>query len=120
MIVFTSYFILWLIDQFLGNGSETNSRSTSVARRQILDKWEYTFAAREGLGKHVSAATDSRAVIKILLKESVLSALPTALQVVEVTKMEFSTGGHNWVALFLGDMNTGLALQEGGVSRLRQ
>jgi hypothetical protein len=38
----------------LANGSEI----TFVSRQHILNKQEYTTAAKEGLGKHVLAATD--------------------------------------------------------------
>jgi hypothetical protein len=41
---------------FLRNGRETDSRMMSVVRYQILDKQEYTAAARERLGKHFPAA----------------------------------------------------------------
>jgi hypothetical protein len=43
---------------FLGNGHKTNSGTMSVARQQILNKQEYTAAARERLSKHVLAAMD--------------------------------------------------------------
>jgi hypothetical protein len=66
------------MDLFLVNGRETNSRKTSVARRQILDK----VAARERLGKHVRATTNRRATVEVLMNDGALSALPTALRVV--------------------------------------
>jgi hypothetical protein len=40
---------------FLGNGSETDNGTTSVARQQILNKQEETAAAREWLGKDIPA-----------------------------------------------------------------
>jgi hypothetical protein len=46
---------------FLGNGSETDNGTMSVARQQILNKQEYTAAVKKPLGKHVSAATDTHA-----------------------------------------------------------
>jgi hypothetical protein len=38
---------------FLGNGSETDNRTMSVARQQILNKQKQTAAAMERLDKHV-------------------------------------------------------------------
>jgi hypothetical protein len=40
---------------FLGNGSETNNGTTSVARERIINKKEPTATTREQLDKHVPA-----------------------------------------------------------------
>jgi hypothetical protein len=45
----------------LGNGLEIDNGTTSFATQEILNKQEYTAAARERLGKHVPAATDTHA-----------------------------------------------------------
>jgi hypothetical protein len=42
------------IDSFLGNGHETNNRTTIVAKKQ--------------LGKHIAGAMDARARIQVLLR----------------------------------------------------
>jgi cytochrome c5 len=49
---------------FLGNGRETDNGTKSVARQQIISKQEQTAAARERLGKHVPAATNTHTKIK--------------------------------------------------------
>jgi hypothetical protein len=46
---------------FLSNGAEIDNGTTSAARHQILNKREWTAAARERLGKHVPAPTDTHA-----------------------------------------------------------
>jgi hypothetical protein len=44
---------------FLGNDRETDNLTTSVDRHQIVNKQEYTVAARERLCKHVPASRDA-------------------------------------------------------------
>jgi hypothetical protein len=56
----------------LGSDAETDNKTTFAARQQIVNKEEFMAAARERLGKHVPAATDTRATIQELL-ETVLS-----------------------------------------------
>jgi hypothetical protein len=65
--VSNSFIILWLTVTFLGSNRETNNKTTSAARQQILNEQEYTAAAREQLGKHVPAANDTHATIEVLL-----------------------------------------------------
>jgi hypothetical protein len=50
----------------------TSNGTTSVAMWQILNKQEYTYAARERLGKHVPAATDTNATEELISAFSVL------------------------------------------------
>jgi hypothetical protein len=65
------FIVLWLKartaepekQSLLVNGSETDNRMTSVARQQILNKQEWTAAAKELLGKHIPAAMDTRMVL---------------------------------------------------------
>jgi hypothetical protein len=42
---------------FLGNGSETDNGTTSIAKQKILSKQKKTTAPTERLDKHVPAAT---------------------------------------------------------------
>jgi hypothetical protein len=44
---------------FLSNGRETDNATTSAAKQKILNKREWTAAARERFDKHVPAPTDS-------------------------------------------------------------
>jgi hypothetical protein len=46
---------------YLGNGCETDNGATSVSGQHILNKQEYTTAAREQVRKYVPAATDTHA-----------------------------------------------------------
>jgi hypothetical protein len=50
---------------FKGKGRQTDNGTTSVTRQQILNKQKLTAAARERLGKHVPAATDTHATIDV-------------------------------------------------------
>jgi hypothetical protein len=46
-------YILWRIDPFLGNDRETNSKTTAVARQQILTKQQLNYNTRGTAGNGV-------------------------------------------------------------------